>query len=380
MSASTRRRPDLDGRPRARTAGRVRGDRDEAVMLAVATPVGGAQPVRAGTQPGQPPGRTGAARGDQALQRATLELAVTPRGREGGHTPFIGPAAEGVGVHPEEAARLAEGEAFGLGPVAGRPQVGHGCSAGCRAWGRRNLRKTGFCGRPGGGECRTGCGGASTARACAPAVPDQAGTNSWSSRWRPSQSPKDGGSGGQWDRPHDLADIAAAAEQVAALAHPAADAGRVAVELVGTRVDRRGFGPSDRDLGGHDIEQVHPPGRPRDDLPAAVTADRDVVVDDGADRHAHDLHRRRRIAGGRAGRQGLGGRIGPRAAPQARAAGSTRRLIEIATGWRGGPRNATPRGSPTRGPRPSGHTRPRRPSHGRGEERGATSSPAARAG
>src|SRR5262245_51338222 len=92
------------------------------------------------------------------------------------------------------------------------------------------------------------------------------------------------------DRAHDLADLAPPAEQVAARGHPAPDMIRVAVELERARVDDRSFRPVDGLLGGHDVEQVDPPGRALDDLEAAVAARSTLVLDDRPDLDAHDLH------------------------------------------------------------------------------------------
>src|SRR5262245_4679282 len=105
--------------------------------------------------------------------------------------------------------------------------------------------------------------------------------------------PPGGRFGRDRDRPHDLADLAAPAEQQPAPGHPAANAVGVAVELEGSWVDRRTLGPGDGRFGHHDAEEIDPPWRPVDDLEAAVAADRDVVLDDRPDLDAHDLHRGR---------------------------------------------------------------------------------------
>ena len=104
---------------------------------------------------------------------------------------------------------------------------------------------------------------------------------------------------------HDLADLALAAEVVAASRHPITHTGRVPVELERTWIDDRLLGPTDRGLRRHDIEEVHPPGGTVDDLPAAGASLRNVVADDGPDLDAHDLHR-------------LDGSRGPRGAADAR--------------------------------------------------------------
>ena len=46
-------------------------------------------------------------------------------------------------------------------------------------------------------------------------------------------------------------------------------------------------------LGRHNIEDVQPPRRALDDLETGIAADRDVVLDDRVDVHAHELHRGR---------------------------------------------------------------------------------------
>src|SRR4051794_21965717 len=96
---------------------------------------------------------------------------------------------------------------------------------------------------------------------------------------------------GNWHRPHDLANRAAAAEEVAAPRHPMARVGRVGVELERAGVDGRRFGPVDRALGRDDVEDVEPPRRALDDLAAPVAPNGDVVLDDRRDPDAHDLHR-----------------------------------------------------------------------------------------
>src|SRR5688572_10364274 len=68
------------------------------------------------------------------------------------------------------------------------------------------------------------------------------------------------------DRSHDLAHLAALAEQVPPFGHPAPDADRVAVELERAWVDLRTIGPGDRRLGRDDVQEVDPPGRAFDDL------------------------------------------------------------------------------------------------------------------
>src|SRR5213080_5605915 len=62
------------------------------------------------------------------------------------------------------------------------------------------------------------------------------------------------------------------------------------MELERARIDRGVFGPGDRRLARHDVEDVQPPGRPDDDLVAAVASDGDVVLDDGVDADAHQIH------------------------------------------------------------------------------------------
>ncbi len=73
--------------------------------------------------------------------------------------------------------------------------------------------------------------------------------------------PSAGGVRRDADRAHDLADLAALAEQEALAGDPVPDAGRVAVELERAGIDRRSLGPVDGRLGGHDVEEVDPPGR-----------------------------------------------------------------------------------------------------------------------
>src|SRR5450755_1511963 len=82
---------------------------------------------------------------------------------------------------------------------------------------------------------------------------------------------------------HDLADGAQPAEQVTPGGHPAPDVGRIAVELERARVERGALRPVRRDFGGHDIEEVDPPGRALDHLEAAVTAGRNIILDDRRD-------------------------------------------------------------------------------------------------
>src|SRR6266508_6173734 len=92
------------------------------------------------------------------------------------------------------------------------------------------------------------------------------------------------------DGSHDLADPAAAAEQKASAGHPGADARLGRMELERTRIDGRGLRPVGRTFGGDDIQEVDPPGRALDEVPAAVTTDGDVVLDDRPDRDPHQLH------------------------------------------------------------------------------------------
>src|SRR5262245_6063920 len=102
---------------------------------------------------------------------------------------------------------------------------------------------------------------------------------------------------GDGDRAHDLADLAFATEQVAASAHPRPDVGRVAVELEGAGIDGWPLRPRDRRLRRDDVEDVHPPRRPVDDLEAAVAADGDVVLDDRVDMDAEVVERAHRSDG-----------------------------------------------------------------------------------
>src|SRR6185503_20793419 len=78
------------------------------------------------------------------------------------------------------------------------------------------------------------------------------------------------------------------------LSHPDADVAAIAMELERPRVDRRPPGPRDGRLRGNDVQDVHPPRRPVDDLEAAVTADRHVVIDDRVDVDAEVVERAHR--------------------------------------------------------------------------------------
>src|SRR6266545_208714 len=100
-----------------------------------------------------------------------------------------------------------------------------------------------------------------------------------------------GAGAGDGDRAHDLANLAAAAEEVAALAHPGAHMSRIAVELERPRIDHRPRGPGHWRFGGDDVQDVDPPGRSLDRLEAAVATAGVDLRHDGRDPDAHDLHR-----------------------------------------------------------------------------------------
>ena len=91
----------------------------------------------------------------------------------------------------------------------------------------------------------------------------QAGTNSWSSRWRPSHSPQRGSSPGIAMGRISSRTSPTPTEQVALVGHPAPDVGRVGVELERAGVDGRPARPRRGRLGGDDVEEVDPPGRVR---------------------------------------------------------------------------------------------------------------------
>ena len=356
------------GTTRAPTPGTVaRGSGASAVVLAVPAAVRRAQAVLARAEAREPAGGSGAPGRDEALQGAALEPAVAARGRERRHPALVRPAAERVGIDAQEAARLAErrGGRAGAGrrddrwSDTGSPLVGSG---------RRDAEICAKLGRsawPGGRECRAGRGrsvnrGVRRASGGASRV-DQAGTNSWSSRWMPSQRPQRRRLRGQRDRAHDLAHLAPAAEQVAVLPHPAADARGVRVELVGARVHGRGLRPADGDLGGHDVEQVHPPGRPgmtsRQPSQRIATLSLTMVrIVTPMISIAPEDSRGRGCVG--QGERSL------RAPCRGPAGGSAR----WRPGSRGGPRSGRPRRSRTRGPRPTARSRPSGPVHGRGEQ------------
>src|SRR6185503_11915066 len=122
------------------------------------------------------------------------------------------------------------------------------------------------------------------------------------------------------DRPHDLADLALPAEQVAPVAHPPAHVGAVAVELERPGIDRGSHGPRDRRLRGDDVEDVHPPRGTVDDLEAAVAADRDVVGHDRVDVDAEIVERAHRTGWYR-----RADRVAPRPRPGVREAVATLR-------------------------------------------------------
>src|SRR6185436_19892594 len=98
--------------------------------------------------------------------------------------------------------------------------------------------------------------------------------------------------GGDRDRPHDLADAALPAEEIAPFVHPGPDMRFVGMELERPRVDRDRLRPRRGHLGRHDIEEVDPPGNAVDHLEAAVAALGDVVLNDRVEPDPHDLHRR----------------------------------------------------------------------------------------
>src|SRR5262245_50982904 len=107
------------------------------------------------------------------------------------------------------------------------------------------------------------------------------------------EAPSDGVAGlaRNGDGPHDLADLALAAEEEAARGHPLPNVRRIGVELERSGVDQRAVVPGRRDLSRDDVQDVDPPRRALDDLEAAIAALRDVVLDDGRDPDPHDLHR-----------------------------------------------------------------------------------------
>ena len=168
---------------------------------------------------------------------------------------LVRPAAKGVGIDADHPAGRSERQPAGSGESGvrhARPRWQGSRRVG-RAWGDTLARpvdmagiRDSYLGESGyrrfahsGGRI-WGAGERCQTRIVAMAAPvdavagsRQAGTNSWSSRWMPSHRPQRGRIGRDRDRAHDLADLAAAAEQEALAGHPATDAGRVAVELEG---------------------------------------------------------------------------------------------------------------------------------------------------
>ena len=169
-----------------------------------------------------------------------------------------------------------------------------------RPWGERpaarrhgNLGKSGYQSRPGGRRI----GLAPDVRCRSPDGRDQAGTNSWSSRWIPSHRPQRPARAprraGDRDRSHDLADLAAAAEQVALAAiHRRTQAGSPWNWNGPGLIDRRSA-QATGDSAATMSRRLTRHGRAVDHLAAAVAAPGDVVADDRPDLDAHDLHRRR---------------------------------------------------------------------------------------
>ena len=99
---------------RAQTPGRsLRGSRLAAVVLAVSASIGRGEAVLARAQAREAAGRAGAPGGHEPFQGAPLEPAVAAGRRERGNPALVGPAAQGVGIDAQEAARLAQREAFG---------------------------------------------------------------------------------------------------------------------------------------------------------------------------------------------------------------------------------------------------------------------------
>ena len=89
------------------------------MVLPVATSIGRGEAVLARAEAREAAGGAGAPGGDEALQGAPLEPAVAAGRGERGNPALVGPAAQGVWIHAQEAARLAQREAFGRGPVGG---------------------------------------------------------------------------------------------------------------------------------------------------------------------------------------------------------------------------------------------------------------------
>ena len=118
-------------------------------IVGVAAAVGARQSIGRRAEGREPEGRVVAPGLEDPLEGRALEAAMTAGGRERVDPALVGPAAEGVGVDPEQAARRAQGRA-GVGRT-GTTGDRHGAA---RLRSRENMGKSGSAGQSGQADYR----------------------------------------------------------------------------------------------------------------------------------------------------------------------------------------------------------------------------------